>query len=93
MASPALEVPTLISGNRASCDRQNPTPLEFAPPDAVDQPGGAAAAGKADSASMAPAAANVSMARRARCRRLMCTLMDPFRRSRRRSMRERGHLP
>ena len=35
MASPALEVPTLCSGDCASWDRQKPTPLEVAPPGAV----------------------------------------------------------
>src|SRR5512133_767775 len=82
MASPALEVPPLCSGNCASCDRQKPAPLELAPPGAVDQPGGgvhsswAAAAGTADPASMA-AAAKVSRIRRARRERFRWVLMGP----------------
>ena len=82
MASPALEVPTLYSGNCASWDRQKPTPLELAPPGAVDQPGGGvhsswAAAGKAEPASIAPAAAKVSRASRARRVRFAWVLIDP----------------
>jgi hypothetical protein len=79
MASPALEVPTLCFGNCASWDRQKSTPLELAPPGAVDQPGGgvhsswAAAAGTADPASMA-AAAKVSRTRRARRERFTWVL-------------------
>ncbi|MDX6227591.1 MAG: hypothetical protein QOI76_981 [Frankiales bacterium] len=61
-------MPAVPSGSCATCERQKPTPFEFAPPGAVIQPGGTAAAAEADTPSIAATPADVAMTRQ-----------DPFR--------------
>jgi hypothetical protein len=82
MASPALEVPTLASGNCASwTDRSRPHWSWRRPAQSTRRRGPlilGRAARKADPASMAAAAAKVSRTRWACCGRFAWVLMDPL---------------